>query len=152
MGKRKVVLAVASGGGHWVQISRLAPAFTECDVHFVTTLAGVSPPIPGAPVSIISDASRSNKLGLLVLVVQVAVLILKIRPDVIVTTGAAPGLVALRIGSYLRARTVWIDSIANVEELSLSGKLAGRFADLWLCQWPAVACKHGRLRYEGAVV
>jgi hypothetical protein len=34
------------------------------------------------------------------------------------------------------ARTIWLDSIANVDELSLSGQMAGRFADLWLTQWP----------------
>ena len=70
---------------------------------------------------------------------QVAFIICCTRPDVIVSTGAAPGYLALKVGKLLRAKTIWIDSIANVDELSLSGKMAGHCADLWLTQWPHLA-------------
>jgi hypothetical protein len=33
---RKKILAVSSGGGHWVQLLRLAPAFKGHDVVYVT--------------------------------------------------------------------------------------------------------------------
>ena len=46
---------------------------------------------------------------------------MRLRPDVVITTGAAPGYFAVRIGKLLGARVVWVDSIANAEELSLSG-------------------------------
>lgn len=35
--KSPVILAVASGGGHWIQLLRLAPAFAGADVHYATT-------------------------------------------------------------------------------------------------------------------
>ena len=34
--RRPKLLAVSSGGGHWVQLLRIAPAFENCDVTFVT--------------------------------------------------------------------------------------------------------------------
>jgi hypothetical protein len=34
---RPVILAVSSGGGHWVQMQRLAPAFAGADLHYATT-------------------------------------------------------------------------------------------------------------------
>ena len=37
--RRKRVLAVASAGGHWVQLMRLRPAFGEDDVTYVTVNA-----------------------------------------------------------------------------------------------------------------
>jgi hypothetical protein len=43
----------------------------------------------------------------------------------------------------LGARTVWLDSIANVEILSRAGRLAGPIADLWLTQWPHLASEEG---------
>jgi hypothetical protein len=46
---------------------------------------------------------------------------------------------------------MWIDSIANAQQLSTSGKLAGKFADVWLTQWPSVAKDHGPY-YWGAVL
>ena len=73
------------------------------------------------------------------------------RPDVVISTGAAPGYFALRLGKLFGARTIWVDSIANAEEMSLSGRLAQRYADLWLTQWPEVAKRDGA-RYEGRLL
>jgi hypothetical protein len=69
----------------------------------------------------------------------------------VISTGAAPGLFGVAIGSLLGARTIWVDSIANGEELSLSGHRARRFADLWLTQWPHLASKDGPF-YRGSVL
>ena len=60
-----------------------------------------------------------------------------------ITTGVAPGYFAVRIGKWLGARVVWVDSVANAEELSLSGHKAGSFVDLWLTQWPHLAGEGG---------
>ena len=78
-------------------------------------------------------------------------MLLRERPDVVVSTGAAPGFLALRLGKLLRARTIWVDSIANAEELSLSGRRIGPHADLWLTQWEPLARPEGPL-YRGAVL
>jgi UDP-N-acetylglucosamine:LPS N-acetylglucosamine transferase len=70
---------------------------------------------------------------------QLAWLVLKTRPHVVVTTGAAPGFAAIVFGRLLGAKTVWIDSIANSETLSTSGAKAKRWADVWLTQWEHLA-------------
>jgi hypothetical protein len=62
---------------------------------------------------------------------------------VVITTGAAPGYFAVRIGKLLGARVVWLDSVANAGELSMSGRKAGSFVDLWLTQWPHLARDKG---------
>ena len=85
------------------------------------------------------------------MIVRVVWVVLKERPDVVISTGAAPGVVALRVGKWIGARTVWVDSIANVEEMSLSGRRVRHFADLWLSQWPEVAKKQG-CDFKGAIV
>jgi Oligosaccharide biosynthesis protein Alg14 like len=82
---------------------------------------------------------------------RLAWILLKERPDVLISTGAAPGYVALRIAHTLRAQTIWLDSIANVAELSLSGAKVGRYADLWLTQWPHLAGPQGP-HYTGSVL
>jgi UDP-N-acetylglucosamine:LPS N-acetylglucosamine transferase len=149
---KKKVLAVASGGGHWVQLSRLAPAFRDHDVTFVTTLPGVEAPLKGYDVAIVRDASRSAKFDLIVLIYQMIRLIVKNRPDVVITTGAAPGVIALRIAKLFGAKTIWLDSIANVEEVSMSGRLAKTSADLWLTQWAHLVDKNPGLQFKGAVI
>ncbi len=90
----------------------------------------------------------------------VVALVVRVRPRVIVSTGAAPGFFALRIGSLIGAKTLWVDSFANAEELSLSGRKASKFADLALTQWkhlgealPESSSRaRGNAYYAGAVV
>lgn len=78
-------------------------------------------------------------------------LLLRLRPDVVISTGAAPGFFAARLAKLVGARTIWLDSIANGEELSLSGQRAGRFVDLWLTQWEHLA-SHDGPQYFGNVL
>jgi hypothetical protein len=150
--KAKRLLLVASGGGHWVQLSRLAYAFEGLDTLYVSTLKGSRAPSGDRSVAVVSDASQSEPARVPVLVAQMALVLLKFRPSVIVTTGAAPGLVALWLGRLLGAKTIWIDSIANSEELSLSGRLVRRHADLWLTQWPHLTEKYPGLQCYGSVL
>lgn len=145
------VLAVASGGGHWIQLLRLRSALEGYDVAFATTLAGYRDDVGAHRFHVFPDASRSDRLRFARMAASIALLLLRERPDVIVSTGAAPGLLALALGQRLGARTIWLDSIANAEELSLSGRMAARHADLWLTQWPHLARPDGP-HFIGAVL
>lgn len=149
--KKKKILAIASGGGHWVQLLRLRPAFEGHDVVYVTVKAGYSTQVPGQRFYAVRDASRWNKLALLLMLVQVSLIMLWERPDVVITTGAAPGVAALRMGKLLRAKTIWLDSIANAEEMSMSGTMVRGFADVWLTQWEHLASEQGP-GFKGAVL
>jgi hypothetical protein len=147
------ILAVASGGGHWVQLLRLRPAFEGCRVAYVTVRASYSADVgEGARFHVVNDATRWDKLGLAKMCLRLLWIILRERPGVIVSTGAAPGYFAIRFGRLLGARTVWLDSIANVEEMSMTGQLVRRHADLWLTQWPHLAENPDGPRCLGSVL
>ena len=73
------------------------------------------------------------------------------RPHVVLSTGALPGYLALRLGNWFGAKTLWLDSIANVEQLSMSGERIGKYVDLWLTQWPHLAKPDGPA-YRGNVL
>lgn len=140
---KRPVLAVSSGGGHWVQLIRLRLAFDGHEVVFVTVNEAYRSDVAPARFYSIHDATRWNKFGLLKMALQLTWILLRERPRVVISTGAAPGYFALRIGKWLGARTVWLDSIANVEKLSLSGQHVRKYADLWLTQWPHLARPEG---------
>lgn len=148
----KKILAVASGGGHWVQLRRLFGAFDGCDLALATVHADyVADAPPGVRFYTIRDATRWDKFGLIVLAFQVLRIMLVERPHIVLSTGAAPGYLALRIGKLLGAKTVWIDSIANVEHMSLSGQRIKPHADVWLTQWAHLAQPDGPT-FIGAVI
>ncbi len=134
------IMAIASGGGHWVQLLRLRPAFDDMDVFYVSLDPSSATDVPDRTYYTIREASRKQKLGFFIAGAQLLWIMLKERPRVVITTGSAPALISLILAKYvLRAKTIWIDSIANAECLSKSGQKAGQFADIWLTQWPELA-------------
>jgi UDP-N-acetylglucosamine:LPS N-acetylglucosamine transferase len=149
--RRRKVLAIASSGGHWVQLRRVIPAFADSEVVYVTVLKSYRSQVPHNKFYTVNDATRWNKAALIRLAIQLAWILVKERPSVVVSTGAAPGYFAMLLGRWLGARTIWIDSMANIDELSMSGSRAGRYADLWLTQWPHLA-KAGGPQYGGSVL
>lgn len=134
-----------------MQLRRVIPAFADSEVVYVTVLKSYRSQVPHNKFYTVNDATRWNKAALIRLAIQLAWIIVKERPDVVVSTGAAPGYFAMLLGRWLGARTIWIDSMANIDELSMSGSRAGRYADLWLTQWPHLA-KAGGPQYGGSVL
>mgnify|MGYP006278130185 CR=1 FL=1 len=145
------ILAIASGGGHWIQLLRLRPALAGAEVHWATVDRALGRGLDGAGFHVFNDANRERKLALALQILRIAWIILRVRPEAIVSTGASCGYLAIRIGRLLGCRTLYIDSVANAEQLSLSGRLAARHADLMLTQWPHLASEDGP-RYLGSVI
>lgn len=154
------VMAIASAGGHLVQLCRLMPSWDGCDVVVITTnesyrtdvdSAAASCGLPLPRFGVVTEANRWQKLRLIRTAIDIAVALMRHRPDVLITTGAAPGYIALRLAALAGIRTVWVDSMANAEALSLSGEMAGRHADLWLTQWQHLARPEGP-EYRGSVL
>lgn len=148
--KQQKIFAISSSGGHFVQLTRLTKVFERYQTFFVSTDPSLEEAVSGK-FYLVKDASMPSKIGLVILALQVFILLIKIRPNVIISTGAAPGFFALVFGKFLGAKTVWIDSIANVDELSLSGKKVGKWADLWLTQWPHLESDTGP-KYIGSII
>lgn len=152
--RRTRILAVASAGGHFQQLIALRPGYAEAEtarVTYMTTLVGLAEEFGAAPQITVPDCNADTKIAALRSALVVGWHVLRLRPHVIVTTGALPGFFALLWGRVTGARTLWIDSVANAEELSTSGRLARRVAHLTLSQWPEVAASTGT-RYEGSVL
>jgi UDP-N-acetylglucosamine:LPS N-acetylglucosamine transferase len=149
--KRPVVLAVSSGGGHWVQMCRLAPAFAGAEVHYATTDASAAEVIGSQRLHVYPDANKDTPLRLALCVLRLAWIVFRLRPQIVVSTGAAGGFLAIRLARLIGARTMFIDSIANARELSISARLSLGVADRVLSQWPGVAAITGA-EYRGALI
>lgn len=139
----KKLLAVGSAGGHWVQLRRMTPAFEGFRLYWMSTSPNIAASLETGEYIPVRDASMWDKVGLIMLALQVGWHILLIRPDIVVSTGAAPGFFAIMFGRLLGAETIWIDSIANAQELSLAGRKVRFWATHWLTQWPELANEDG---------
>lgn len=149
--KVRKILLVASEGGHWVQLLRLRPAFVDFETTYLTTNEGLRVEVGDSAFYSVIDANLTDKLRLLRLALEVFWVLVKVRPHLVLSTGAAPGFFAIFWGKLFGARTIWIDSIANSETLSSAGVKVRRFADRWLTQWPELASDAGP-EYRGNVL
>jgi UDP-N-acetylglucosamine:LPS N-acetylglucosamine transferase len=148
---RPKILAIASGGGHWIQLLRLRPAFSGADITYASAERQAASDVEGHRFFSFPDANRERKIALIFQILRIAWIVARVRPHVVVSTGASCGYVAVRLGRMLGARTMFIDSIANAEKLSLSAQLAQRHANLTLTQWPHLECPEGP-HYHGSVI
>jgi len=144
-------LAIASGGGHWKQLLRLGSVLDRYDTTYVTTINGLPQEAGVSDFRIIEDCNRNDRMSVVRVAFSLLMLILTVRPHVIISTGAAPGLIAIALGRMMFVRTLWIDSIANGDELSMSGRIARRMAHQTLSQWQNVA-NTSRVGYWGQLL
>lgn len=148
---KKRILAVSSGGGHWVELLRLREAFAGHDLALATVGAANRVDASNARFYSLRDVTRWNKVQWPAAILGLLSVLLRERPDIVVSTGALPGYFALRLAKLLGARTIWVDSLANVDDLSMSGRMVGKHADLWLTQWAHLATSAGP-HYRGSVL
>jgi hypothetical protein len=132
-------------------LRRLLPAFEGHAVTFVTVDEAYRDDVRGHEFEVVHDATRWQKLALVRLIFELAWIMFRKWPHVVVSTGAAPGCLAVILGRLIGARTIWVDSIANVEQVSMSGQLVRRYASLWLTQWKNLD-RPGGPRYWGNVL
>lgn len=144
-----LVVFVASPGGHFVQMSLVAKNFESRIV--VSTYEECPSFLPVKNYYKVNDFSRDNP-QLIFSVIKSAYCILRYeKPRLVVTTGAAPGLVFVVVAKFFGIKSVWLDSVANSKKLSMSGRLASLFGVHVLTQWPELA--DGRkIKYQGRVV
>ena len=83
------------------------------------------------------------------------VLVFRSRPSLLLCNG--PGTcvpvcvsaLALRLLGIKYTTIIYVESIARVQSLSLSGRIMIRFVDHFLVQWPQLASKYPQARYIG---
>ena len=101
---------------------------------------------------VVGECNRQHPLKVVLVLMRCINIILQERPDVVISTGAAAGCITCFLGRLLGSRVVWVDSITNVERISLSGRMVRHIANLFLVQWPNLDGQYSNVEYVGAVV
>lgn len=150
--KKQKVLAIASPGGHWIQLNKICnPLEAQFEVIYVTPGSQYSSAQSERKVLNISDASATSKHMLIPLAFQLLWIFIKERPIAIISTGAAPGAIAFLLAKFLPIKTIWVDSIANVNILSRSARMVEKHADLIMTQWKPLS-DNKKIIYKGSIL
>ena len=135
------------------QLLLLNDVWLERDHFFVTLRDYAADELSKhSKVYVVEWANRQRPLKLLKLAIQCLKILIKEKPQVILSTGAAVGCLMCIVGKLLGKKTIWVDTISRVNGLTLSGGIVRYFADLFLVQWPELAKKYGQAEYSGAVI
>lgn len=145
------VLLVCSPGGHLQQMLALKPAWDSFDTSWVT-LAGsdVEHILRDEHVVLAHGPTNRSVRKLVRNVVLAARVLLRERPDAILSTGAAIAVPFFLLGRIVGARLVYVESLTRTEGLSLSGRLVAPLAHEQFVQWPGAV--QGRARYVGSIL
>jgi UDP-N-acetylglucosamine:LPS N-acetylglucosamine transferase len=147
------ICIAASAGGHFTQLLAISEAWSGRKHFFITTNAVVAKKFEQeAPVYVVKNADRRSPAGVFRMLMRCISIFYRERPTVILSSGAAVGCIMSVLGKLHGAKIIWIDSIANIDRLSLSGRIVRPLADVFLVQWPDLAEKNKGTTYIGSVI
>lgn len=88
--------------------------------------------------------------------VQSLGILIRVRPNAILSTGPAIAVPVSIIGKVLGARVIFVETGSRIQSLSLTGRIMYRWANLFFVQWPQLREKlpadDPRVIYAGRLV
>ena len=78
--------------------------------------------------------------------------LLRVRPDAILSTGPALAVPASIVGKILGARIIFIETGSRIKTVSLTGRIMYRWADLFFVQWPQLQESLPKAIYAGRLI
>ena len=147
------ICVAASAGGHLSQVLKLADSWKQYETFYITTTEVVRKKLQNSGrIYVVGECNRQYPMRVVKVLLRCIRIVFRERPDVVISTGAAAGCMLCFLGKMLRAKVIWIDSITNVERISLSGRMVRHIADLFLVQWPELASRYKKVEFVGTVV
>lgn len=139
----KKVVFISSVGGHLTQLLQLEPLFSEYDYHVITEKTDITVDMKEKyPMSFLVYGARNYPFRYLFKfsynVIKTLFLFLKLRPDVVVTTGVHTAVPMCYIAKLFRKKVIYIESFAKSHSPNLAGRLVYPIADLFIVQWESM--------------
>lgn len=160
--KKPRAIFISSTGGHFVELMTLEPMFENFDYYLINDGTKASKSLKekyGKRVKFLIQGNRDRKV---LYVFQMAIntikslyLFFKIRPKVIISTGAHTCMPMYIIGRFFRklfkTKLVFIETYANSTTKTGCGKYIYNFADLFIVQWESMLELYPDAKYFGGV-
>lgn len=154
----KKVLFISSTGGHFSELMKLKPLFKKYDTYIATEKTKATKYLKNEYNNKMFYLLYGTKDHLLIypfkLIANCFISLyyfLKIRPDVIVTTGAHTAGPICCIGKIFRKKIVYIETMANISSKTITGSLIYKFADLFIVQWESMLKLYPKAVYKGLI-
>ena len=74
------------------------------------------------------------------------------RPSVLVSTGAGVSVPFIYVARLMNIKTIYIESLTRITSTSLSGRMVSPVVNRLFVQWPELAKKTVKAKFEGQVI
>lgn len=152
----KKVLFIASAGGHLNELLQLEPMFKDYNYHLITenlkTNRGLKKKFNGH-VDYLLFGSKDHLFSYLFKFgwncLKSTYLFFKIRPEYIITTGTHTAVPICYLAKVFGRKIIFIETFANSETKTLSGKMIYPIANLFIVQWESMLKLYPKAVYGG---
>lgn len=156
--KKKKVLFISSTGGHLTELLQLKPLFSKYDYHIITEKDKTNKDLKNKykeRISYLPYGTRSHFFKYifiyLFLILKTIYLYFKIRPKVIITTGTHTAGPMCYLGKIFGSKIIYIETFANINKKTATGKLIYPIADLFIVQWEEMLNLYPKAVYGGSI-
>jgi beta-1,4-N-acetylglucosaminyltransferase len=154
--RKKKVLFISSLGGHLTQLLQLKPLFEKYDYHIVTEKSVITKELSNKyPMSFLVYGARNYPIRYIFKfsynILKSFYHFLRIRPDVVVTTGAHTAVPMCYIAKLFGKKVIFIESFAKTSTPTISGRLVYPIADLFIIQWEGMKKHYPKAVYGGSI-
>jgi beta-1,4-N-acetylglucosaminyltransferase len=145
------IVLVCSHGGHLVEMFEIMECFSGHELHFFTYKEESTKELKNAH---FFDNIAIKPLSLPFVIARMCGLYKKIRPALVVSTGAELAVPAFFASClFPGVRRVYMECSAQVYSASLTGRLVYPITDLFIVQWDSLLKKYGKkARYVGGLI
>ncbi|MDD3341131.1 MAG: polysaccharide biosynthesis protein [Bacilli bacterium] len=153
---KKKVLFISSTGGHLSELLQLKDMFSKYEYHIITEKDKSTKMLAKKYQNRVSyliygtkDHLLSYPFKLLANCFKSLYFYIKLRPKYIVTTGVHTAGPMCCIGKIFGSKIIYIETFANINTKTATGRLIYHFADLFIVQWEEMLTLYPKAVYGG---
>ena len=154
----KNVLFISSTGGHLNELLQLSPLFNKYNYFIITEKDKSTESLKSKfdkKVFYLKYGSRKNFLKypfvFLFNCIKSFFYYIKLKPKYIVTTGTHTAVPICYLGKLFGSKIIFIETFANINTKTLSGKLVYPIANLFIVQWEEMTKLYPKAIYGGSI-
>ncbi len=154
----KKVLFISSTGGHFNELMQLRPLFLKYDYHIITEKDKTNEYLKDIyidRISYVPYGTRSKLFSYIFkyfyIIIKSIYLFIRIKPKYIVTTGTHTAGPICYFGKLLGCKIIYIETFANRNTRTATGRLIYPIADLFIVQWKEMKKLYPKAIYGGSI-
>jgi beta-1,4-N-acetylglucosaminyltransferase len=145
------IALVCSHGGHLTEMLQIIEAVQDHKFFFITYKSPRTEKLKYEKYLIRNIGI--NPLFMLIESFNILKILLKEKPNTIMSTGSEIAIPVLYLGKILGKKTIYIESWCRITTSSGTGRIVYPISDIFLVQWPELLELYGpKAQYKGAVI